>query len=69
MELQRNYNTMANQQRKPLRSSYLMLLGSNDLPQQLDTDARLVPMKQPVHSKYINVTMNPYNIYIGFFVY
>ena len=62
MELQRNYNTMANQQRKPLRSSYLMLLGSNDLPQQLDTDARLVPMKQPVHSKYINVTMNPYNM-------
>ena len=62
LEFERNYNTMSNQQERPLRSSYLMLLGSNESSQQLDSDARLVPMKQPLHSKYINVTMNPYNV-------
>ena len=62
LDFQRNYNTMSNQQRKPLRSSYLMLLGSNESSQQLDSDARLVHMKQPLHSKYINVTMNPYTM-------
>ena len=62
LQFERNFNTMSNQQSRPLRSSYLMLLGSNDSSQQLESDARLVPMKQPLHSKYINVTMNPYNM-------
>ena len=58
---QTNYNSMITQQRRPLATSYLTLLGPNDTAQQLDTDSRLGPIKQPVHSKYINVTMNPYN--------
>ena len=62
LQFERNFNTMNNQQSRPLRSSYLMLLGSNDSSHQLESDARLVPMRQPLHSKYINVTMNPYNM-------
>jgi hypothetical protein len=53
---------MMNQQRRPIATSYLTLLGPNDQIQHLDAEGRLIQMKQPVHSKYINVTMNPYNM-------
>ena len=60
--MERDYSSMMNQHRRPIATSYLTLLGPNDQMQHLDAEGRLIHMKQPVHSKYINVTMNPYNI-------
>lgn len=54
-------NTLGQQQRGPIGTSYLTLLGPHDSAATLNTTTRLGHISQPVHSKYINVTMNPYN--------
>ena len=58
---QTNHASLINHPKRQLATSYLTLLGPNNTTQPIDTDSRLRSIKQPVHSKYINVTMNPYN--------